>query len=113
MKKLVVNALINQISGDHPIQNLGGARGIAGFRFKKASKKQYLQVTGKRNYENHPITARELAARAAFKTASAQVKLILNDDDQKVLAMKEFNDAVAKKFTTATTLRGYLMQKYI
>lgn len=113
MKTLIVNALINQISGDYPIMSTGGARGVVGFRFKKASKKHYLQATGQRDYEKKPLSSRELAARNAFKSASAQAKAIINDEAQKAAAMVEWNNAVANGSTKATTLHGYLMQKFI
>ncbi len=45
---------------------------------RQASKRNFTQIRGKRNLENYPYTARELAQQLRFKTVAAAVRQRIN-----------------------------------
>lgn len=107
---------IDHVTGQHSVIKKG-CKTLGKIRFFKDRGGNVSSVTFggsvPRDYELHPLTARELAARAAFKQAATAVKAIMNNDEQKVQALQRFNEAKAKRLTTATTLHGFLMQEAI
>lgn len=81
------------------------------YNHRRASGKNFTSVPQKRDYTSHPLTSREVAARAAFKSAHAAAVAIIKDEAQKMAAMDRFNAAKKAKTTTATTLMGFLTQE--
>ena len=64
-----------------PIDHISGklsAKTRVTYCHREASKRNFTQIRGKRNLENYPYTARELAQQLRFKTVAAAVRQRIN-----------------------------------
>ena len=113
-KRVVFNPIFQHIQGKYSLKDEDGHATPITFKEMSASGRKTLQIgeSRKRNLDQKPYSANELAHQAKFKIAQAQTSAALKDEAQKAALADEFKAALTAGTTTATTLRGFAFTKF-
>lgn len=113
-KRVVFNPIFQHIQGKYTIKDEDGCPTPVTFKEMTSSGHRVLQIgeSRKRNLDQKPYSANELAHQAKFKIAQAQTSAALKDPAQKAALADEFKAALKAGTTDATTLRGFAFTKF-